>query len=824
MMTYPVNFEEKIGFHHIREWLKEQCLSPLGIRKTEALSFLTSFDEIDLLTGQTHEFLQLCLMENGFPDRDFFDATPVLHYIAVPGTFPAVEDVFALGKALEAIREILAFFRVREQYPLLRKLTDDVNCFPDIVQAINKLLDRHGQVRDNASPALADIRREIASKQASVTRIMQRIIRQAQAEGFVDEGITPSVREGRTVIPVNSSFKRKINGIVHDESATGRTSYIEPAETVAVNNAIRELFLAEQREIVRILTAFADRLRPDVNALLHAFAFLGEIDFIRAKALLALKLKSVKPIFRNQQAFEWKKAVHPIMYAHFAKENREVVPLNIALTASQRILLISGPNAGGKSVSLKTAGLVQYMFQCGLLVPVSENSEMGLFDAIYIDIGDEQSIDNDLSTYSSHLLNMKYFVETANSRTLILIDEFGAGTEPTPGGAIAEAILSHLNDKGVWGIITTHYGNLKHYASSAEGIVNAAMLYDSRQMQPLFRIETGKPGSSYAFEIAKKTGLPESILADAADKAGYQHVDFEKYLMEIERDKRYWEQKRENIRQQEKRIDDLSARQLAELEKIEHERRTIVEKAKTEARQILADANRIIEQTVRTIKETQAERESVKTVRRELETFKEQIQPLENREDEISRKIAGLKERERKKAYRKKPEAPSKQPFAERKPEDAVIRKGDMVRVDGKDLSGEIVEISGKHITVAFGQLLSVFPAEQLIKISKGESRQRPVVRVAAPQMYDTGVRRQQFKSSIDVRGMRTDEALPKVEELVTEASMLNIGEVRILHGKGNGILRQMIRQFLKDFPATASFADEDIRQGGTGVTVVKVK
>lgn len=800
-------------------------MSPLGIRKADELSFLTSFDEIDLLTGQTHEFLQICLMENGFPDHDFFDAMPMLHHIAVPGTFPNTEDVFALGKALETIREILVFFRSREQYPLLRRLSGDVNCFPDVVKNIDHLLDRHGQVRDGASPALADIRREIASKQTSVARTMQRILKQAQADGLVDEGVTPSIREGRTVIPVNSSFKRKINGIVHDESATGRTSYIEPAEVVALNNAVRELFFAEQREIVRILTSFADRLRPNIEGLLHAFAFLGEIDFIRAKALLALKLKAVKPIFRNQQAFEWKKVRHPVMYVNFVKEKREVIPLDIALTAKQRILLISGPNAGGKSVSLKTAGLVQYMFQCGLLAPMSENSEMGLFNAICIDIGDEQSIDNDLSTYSSHLLNMKYFVETADSRTLILIDEFGAGTDPTLGGAIAEAILSNLNDKGVWGIITTHYGNLKHYASSAEGIVNAAMLYDSRHMQPLFRIETGKPGSSFAFEIAKKTGIPENILADAADKAGRQHVDFEQYLLEIEQDKRYWEHKRENVRKQEKQLDEISVRQLAELEKIEQERRTIIENAKKEARQILADSNRIIEQTVRTIKETQAERESVKTARKELETFKEQMQPAENKEDEILRKIAQLKERKQKRENRKKTVEKNGNPAIIRKPEDTTLRKGDMVRVDGKDLSGEIVKINGMHITVAFGQLLSVFQAERLIKISGGEPRPRqPAVRAAAPQMYNTAARRQQFKSSVDVRGMRTEEALTKVEKLITEAAMLNIGEVRILHGKGNGILREMIRQFLKDFPATDSFADEDIRQGGSGVTVVKVK
>ncbi len=824
-MIYPDNFEEKIGFSRIRDRLRDLCVSPLGCRKADEIVFLTSFDEIDLLTGQAAEFRQICLMESGFPAYDFFDVTPMFKNIAIPGTFPNTEDVFALKKSLETLRDILAFFRnKKEEYPLLYRLTDHVEHFPDIVKAIDKILDLHGNIRDNASPELAAIRREISEKQASVSRAMQRIIKQAQTDGLVEQGTAPAIRDGRTVIPVNSSFKRKINGIVHDESATGRTSYIEPAEVVVANNAIRELFFAEQREIVRILTAFADRLRPYLDDLHVSFEFLGNIDFIRAKALSAVELDAVKPICVPDQALDWTRAIHPIMYLNFKKEKRELVPLDIRLTPEQRILLISGPNAGGKSVCLKTVGLIQYMFQCGLLVPVSENSEIGVFDTVCIDIGDEQSIDNDLSTYSSHLLNMKQFVRHAKSSALILIDEFGSGTEPVIGGAIAEAVLDNLNRKGVWGVITTHYGNLKHYASSTNGVINGAMLYDSHRMQPLFRLETGKPGSSFAFEIARKIGLPEEILADAADKAGHQTVDFEKHLREIERDKRYWERKREDVRRHEKRLDEISTKQLTELEKVEKERKAIIENARKEAQQILANTNRIIENTIRTIKENQAEKTKTKEVRRELEEFKERTDvPKSEEEERILRKIAKLKEREKIRAERK-PQEPKEQPQVEGKPQDTVIRKGDTVKLDGGDAAGEVMEINGKNVTVAFGNLLSTVSVDRLTKISKNEYKKQRTHTAPTIQVYNVGERRLRFKSSVDVRGMRTEEAISKVEDLVDEAAMLGIGEVRILHGKGNGILRQMIREYLKNSPLVSSFADEDIRQGGTGITVVKIE
>jgi DNA mismatch repair protein MutS2 len=824
-LIHPANFEEKINFLRIREWLKELCISPMGCRKVDEMTFYTSFDTIDRLTGQAEEFRQICMMETNFPAHDFFDVTPMFRNIAIPGTFPNAEDVFALKKSLETTRDILAFFRPKGgKYPLLCDLTNGVDCFPDLIKTIDKILDHKGQIRDHASPVLADIRREIAEKQMSVSRVMQRIIKQAQADGLVETGTTSAMRDGRAVIPVNASFKRKINGIVHDESATGRTSYIEPAEVVAVNNAIRELFFAEQREIIRILTGLADTLRPHTGDLHITFDFLGNIDFIRAKALLALRQNAVKPVFSQQQAFEWNRAVHPVMYVNFKQENRDVVPLDVRLTQSQRILLISGPNAGGKSVCLKTVGLIQYMFQCGLLAPMSENSEIGIFDTLCIDIGDEQSIDNDLSTYSSHLLNMKQFLHYAGPRAMVLIDEFGAGTEPTIGGAIAESILAGLNAKGVWGIITTHYSNLKHYASSAEGIVNGAMLYDSHRMQPLFRLETGRPGSSFAFEIARKIGLPEEILSEAAHKAGHQHIDFEKYLREIERDKRYWERKRDDVRRHEKRLDEISAKQLSELEQIERERKILIDNARKEAQEILAGANRVIENTIRTIKETQAEKEKTREARKSLETFREQAESQSSKEEEqILRKIAKLKEQEQKRNEQKHADT-EKYASAAEPPLDTTIRKGDTVRLNGQDTGGEVVEVNGKQISVAFGNMLSTIAVERLTKISKNEHKRQRSRPVSTIQVYNAGERRLRFRSSVDVRGMRTEEAIPRVEELVDDASMLNIGEVRILHGKGNGILRRMIREYLSNSPVVASYDDEDIRQGGSGITVVKIK
>lgn len=824
-MIYPNNFEEKIGFDKVRDMLKEACLCDLGKQKVDEITFYTSFELISKLLSQAEEFRQICIMENNFPVGHFIDATPALKKIRVIGTFFEISEVVDLRKSLESIHAILNFFKNKDEnlYPNLRELTQGVQSFPIILNRIDAILTKNNQVKDNASPELAAIRKAISEKVASVGRIMQKILKHAQSEGLVDEDTGLSMREGRAVIPVNSTYKRKIQGIVHDESSTGKTSFIEPAEAVEVNNAIRELEFAERREIIKIFTQLADFVRPYLDELFTAYEFMGSIDFIRAKALFAIRINAVKPALFDQTGFRWIKAVHPLLYLNLKKENRSVVPLDIYLDDRDRILLISGPNAGGKSVCLKTTGLIQYMYQSGLLVPLSENSEMGLFDNLFIDIGDEQSIENDLSTYSSHLMNMKYFLRNAGEKTLLLIDEFGTGTEPMLGGAIAEAILNQLNQKKVCGIITTHYTNLKHFAASANGIVNGAMLYDSQRMQPLFQLQIGKPGSSFAFEIARKIGLPEEVLKEATDKVGQQHVDFEKNLREIARDKRYWEGKRENIRQMEKRLEELVTRHQEDLLKTEKERKIILEKAKVEAKEILSGANKQIENTIRQIKESQAEKEKTKEVRKQLEEFKEQVEQVDAAtEEQILRKIEKLKERE----DRVKKKQPQAEEVKVQEVKKNKIEVGDKVRLFGQESVGEVLDINGKNYLVAFGSMTTSLHENRIEKISNNEFKRQSQVQSnpAVASQFSMQERRLNFKPHIDVRGMRTEEALEKVQDLVDEAVMLNIREVKILHGKGNGILRQMIRDYLSTFDFIKSYHDEHIEMGGSGITVVEME
>lgn len=826
-MIYPDNFENKIGFTRIREMLSYLCLCDLGRRNVDEMRFLTQFEAIQEMVFQTEEFRQICLMEPSFPVQHFIDATPFLKKARIEGAYLDVFEIFDLKRSLDSIRAILSFFKGKDndKYPQLRKIMQEVKVFPVISDRIDTILTKNGEIKDNASPELAAIRREMHEKASSVAKVMQRILKHAQSEGIVDAETSLTLRDGRPVIPINSTYKRKIQGIVHDESATGKTSFIEPAETVHINNAIRELEFAERREIIKILTAFTDLLRPYLDELAVAYEFLGKIDFIRAKALLALKINAVLPTLFNQQEFSWVKAVHPLLYLTLSKENREVVPLEISLKPQGRLLLISGPNAGGKSVCLKTVGLIQYMLQCGLLVSVSENSEMGIFNNIFMDIGDEQSIENDLSTYSSHLFNMKYFLRNTSPQTMILIDEFGTGTEPMLGGSIAEAILAQLNDKGTYGVITTHYTNLKHYASKSEGVVNGAMLYDNHLMQPLFKLEIGQPGSSFAFEIARKIGLPEEVLQDASTKIGQDYVDFDKFLREIARDKRYWESKRERVRQLEKKLDELVSQNSKELEQISKERKVILEKAKSEAKEVLAGANRQIENTIRAIKESQAEKEKTKEVRKNIEEFRQKLDEPNADEEYILRKIEKLKQREEKSQNRKAKDQPAKQetPPAEK---EHVIKKGDKVKLFGQDSVGEVLDVNGKNYLVAFGQMVTSLPESRIEKISNNEFKKaaQQVSKMKVTEAYSTYDRKLNFKPNLDVRGQRAEEALQKVQELLDEAVMLNVGEVRILHGKGNGILRHMIREYLATVPFLKSYRDEHIEKGGTGITVVEIE
>lgn len=565
-MIYPQNFEQKIGFDKVRQLVKEKCLSSLGTERTDEMSFLFDYDSIKKLLYQTNEFVRILDEDDEFPVNYFFDVRPALKRIRVEGTYLTEQELFDLRRSLETIQAIVRFFKNNNEgdeepiYPYLSELAGDVAVFPQLISRIDSILDKFGRVKDNASAELAHIRNSISSTLSGISRNLNSILRVAQSEGFVDKDVTPTMRDGRLVIPVAPSFKRKIKGIVHDESASGKTVFIEPAEVVEANNRVRELESEERREIIRILSDFAGLLRPEADKIICSYEFMAEIDFIRAKALFAKETNSTLPVFENCRQIDWFHAIHPLLFLSLQKQQKQVIPLDISLDDKNRILLISGPNAGGKSVCLKTVGLLQYMLQSGLLIPVYDNSRTGIFRDIFIDIGDEQSIENDLSTYSSHLTNMKYFVRNCNDSSILLIDEFGGGTEPQIGGAIAEALLDRFNRRKSYGVITTHYHNLKHFAEDTDGIINGAMLYDRHLMQPLFKLSIGNPGSSFAIEIARKIGLPEDVISDASQKVGSDYIDMDKYLQDIVRDKRYWESKRQGIRLKEKKLEEITER------------------------------------------------------------------------------------------------------------------------------------------------------------------------------------------------------------------------------------------------------------------------
>lgn len=828
-MIYPDNFEQKIGFDKIRQMVEAKCVTNAAREKLANAVFLSDMERLKPILEQTNEMRTICSMDSSFPDSGYVDVLPFLPKARIEGAYLETTEIYALKRALETTKNIVAFFKRKEEglYPNLRQLASSITIYPTVLDRIDAIIGQNGKIRDNASPELSQIRRSINEKQIQVSRRMQSIMKKAQSDGIVEEGASVSIRDGRAVIPVNAINKRKIKGFIHDESATGRTAYIEPVEVVELNNEIRELEFAEQREIVKILIAFTDFLRPYLDDVTAAGELIGEIDFIRAKAYFALDINGILPLLSNELQLNLRKAKHPLLMQTLKKEGKEVVPLDLHLDRDKHILLISGPNAGGKSVCLKTVGLLQYMLQCGLLIPVLENSEIGLFEHIFIDIGDEQSIENDLSTYSSHLMNMKYFLRNANARTLILIDEFGTGTEPAAGGAIAEAVLGKILHYKSFGLITTHYTNLKYFASSSDGIINGAMLFDTQKIQPLFKLEIGVPGSSFAFEIARKIGLPEEVLKVAEGKLGDKHVGMEKSLREIARDKRYWETKRSKIKQTDKYLEEVTTKYEKELKDVKEMRQSILKQAREEAKALLADVNKQIENTIRTIRESQAEKERTKEVRQELEELKTNINNEINSaiDKDIERKIQQIQERQKRKEERKQKQAgqATNQPKAQKNTEDEPLQAGDKVKMKGQDTVGEIVKVTGSSITVAFGHIITNVKADKLTRISQNDYKKavkqtRPVNSSA----YDLSTKRLNFKPGLDVRGMRTTDALERVVAFIDEAMMLGIGEVKILHGKGNGILREEIRKYLSTFGSLLSYRDENVDMGGAGITVVK--
>ena len=833
-MIYPHNFEQKIGFDQIRQLLKGKCLSTLGEERVDEMTFSDNYDEINQRLEQVVEFVRITLEEEDFPAQYFFDVRPSLKRIRVEGMYMDEQELFDLRRSLETIRDIVRFLQQSDEeeetenspYPALRELAGDILVFPQLIARIDSILDKFGKIKDNASAELLRIRRELSATTGSISRSLNSILRAAQSEGYVDKDVTPTMRDGRLVIPVAPGMKRKIRGIVHDESATGKTVFIEPAEVVEANNRIRELEGEERREIIRILTEFSATVRPQVPALLSSYEFLAEIDFIRAKALFGIDIKGLKPSFENKQIVDWFQAVHPLLQMSLAKHDKKVVPLDIILTRDKRILLISGPNAGGKSVCLKTVGLLQYMLQCGMLVSMHERSHAGIFSHIFIDIGDEQSIEDDLSTYSSHLTNMKMMLKSCNGESLILIDEFGGGTEPQIGGAIAEAVLKRFNLKGTFGVITTHYQNLKHFAEDHEGVVNGAMLYDRHEMRALFQLQIGNPGSSFAVEIARKIGLPEEVIAYASEIVGSEYIQSDKYHQDFVRDTRYWETKRQNIRKREKQMEDTIARYEQEIQELERSRKEILKKAKEEAERLLQESNAKIENTIRTIKEAQAEKERTRTARQELTDFKQQVENLEKAalEEKIARKMEKLREKQERKKDKKAKQANTPEtPVA---PKVRPIEAGDYVRIKGQTSVGQVMEISGKNAVVMFGLMKTNVKAERLErtdapKAAPLSSKATFVSSETQDRMYE---KKLNFKQDIDVRGMRGDEAIQAVTYFIDDAILVGVSRVRILHGTGTGILRTLIRQYLATVPGVAHFQDEHVQFGGAGITVVDLK
>lgn len=819
-MIYPDNFEQKIGFDKIRNKIKERCLSPLGEEAAEQITFSTDYQNIVKMVEECNEFLSIIESEKDFPCDHFYDVRVALKRLKVVGTYIDTNELFDLRRSLSSIINIINFLRSgvdeeRVQYPRLKSLTDNIVTFPDILKQTDKIIDKFGYIKDSASPTLYDIRREITSRVNSISRNLANILKKAREEGIVEKDVTPTMRDGRLVIPVMPAHKRKIKGIIHDESASGKTVFIEPAEVVEANNRIRELESEERREIVKILTEFSDIIRPHIDDMIYSYLFMGEIDLIRAKAMFAKSVGAVMPKIDNYCQIDWFGAVHPLLFLSLKRQNKKVVPLDICLDKNKRILIISGPNAGGKSVCLKTVGLLQYMIQCGMLVPMLDNSRVGIFNDIFIDIGDEQSIEDDLSTYSSHLTNMKNFVRNCNEKSLLLIDEFGGGTEPRIGGAIAEALLNRFNAKKSFGVITTHYQNLKQFAEDNEGIINGAMLYDRHIMQPLFKLSIGNPGSSFAIEIARKIGLPEDVISEASDIVGQEYVSMDKYLQDIVRDKRYWEQKRQNVRMLEKRLEDSIVRYEKDILSLEKERKDIIKGAKVEASNILSETNAKIENTIRQIKEAQAEKERTKAIREEMRKFKEEISDKDNQNSKLSKKIERLNQN--KKNKKKEPIKPI---------EEAPLTIGDVVKLkNGGSVAGEILEINGKNITVGFGTIKSVVKIDKLERANRSQLKKQNTKTQYFSSPTTDMIRDKQlsFSSELDVRGMRGDEAIETVAAFIDTAILSGYSNLRILHGTGNGILQQLIRSYLKKISAVKSFREEDVQLGGAGITVVEL-
>ena len=846
-MIYPNTFENKIGFNEIRTLLRERCLSSLGKEEIDKIAFMDDMKAINTQLARVREFRKLQEEAEDFPISYFFDVRQSVARLRLEGTHLEEDELFDLRRSMGTICDIVAYLNRCDEdeasisqdgwkhepvypYPALQELADGVMTYPQILQRIDQILDKFGKIRDTASPELNNIRRELAKTEGSISRTLYSILRSAQSEGLIEKDVTPAMRDGRLVIPIVPTMKRKIKGIVHDESASGKTLFVEPTEVVEANNRVRELEAEERREIIRILNEIAKTIRPHVPQILASYKLLAQIDMIRAKTELAKLIGGIEPEVGKYPLIDWIEATHPLLRLSLEKQGKKVVPLEIMLTRNKRMLIISGPNAGGKSVCLKTVGLLQYMLQCGLSIPMSERSKAGIFQNILIDIGDEQSIEDDLSTYSSHLTNMKNMMKSANDRTLILIDEFGTGTEPQIGGAIAEAVLKQFCIKKAYGVITTHYQNLKHFADSHEGVVNGAMLYDRHQMQALFQLQIGQPGSSFAIEIARKIGLPEQVIHDASEIVGSDYIQSDKYLQDIVRDKRYWESKRQTIHQREKQMEQTISKYESELTDLEKSRKEVLAKAKERAEELFKESNKKIENVIREIREKQAEKEETKKLRDSLKDFKEGIADIDKQteDDKIARKMAQILRRKDNKNKRKKEkeekatDATSLQNSTITQTQNSKFKEGDTVRIKGTTTVGTIESIQDKNVVVIFGGLRSTTAIKKIEHATPPKKEEpRPYMTVGKQTRETIDSKKLNFKQDLDVRGMRGEEALNAVMYFIDDATLVGMSRVRILHGTGTGILRQLIRQYLATVPAVTSYKDEHVQFGGAGITVV---
>jgi len=834
-MLYPKNYEQKIGFDEIRTLLKGHCISRLGTERVDDLAFLTDAEQIRFQLSIVAEIQQIIETELQLPGEDFFDMRIAIHRIKVQGLYLEESEMWELKRSLDTLHSWIDVIRAEEsEYENLKKLAEGVFTFFSITKRIESILDKYGHVKDSASLELARIRRELNKTEGSVSRTLNIILESAKKEGLIDSHVLPTIRDGRLVIPVAPALKRRIRGIVHGESATGKTIFVEPSAVVEANNNLRELEAEEKREIIRILQEFTDSIRENVPEFLRAYEFLADIELGLAKYRLGMQIGAINPQVTDQPFIDWTLARHPLLELQLRRHQKKIVPLEITLTPKERLLIISGPNAGGKSVCLKTVGLLQYMLQCGLPIPVGENSKVGIFDSIFIDIGDEQSINDDLSTYSSHLMNMKQMMKFCSPRSLLLIDEFGSGTEPTIGGALAEAMLKQFMLKQTYGVITTHYQNLKQFADSHEGVVNGSMLYDRHEMQALFRLEIGNPGSSFAIEIARKTGIPEEVIADASAIVGQDYINADKYLLDIVRDKRYWEGKRQTIHQREKEMEKTLARYESEISELQKKRKEIIANAKQQAEEILNESNAKVENTIREIKEAQAEKERTREIRKDLQEFRDQLQEAENRakDEAIERKMQQIMARRQRKEERKaKAQAGASQTFnadnqAAKEAPKRLFDIGTTVRIQGQTAIGTIQEIKGKRATVSYGSIRTSIEMDKL-ELAQPEKKEETalsytyVSKTTLDQMHKTQLN---FKQEIDVRGMRGDEAIDTITHYIDDAILVGTAQVRILHGTGNGILRTLIRQYLRTVSAVRAAHDEHVQFGGAGITVVEFR